>query len=281
MLRTSDELLQAFELHIRKPSFVVGNDGRYTRNIFKQLGMPPEEFNRIVEEHGELMPLMNLGAWSGPKEQVSAEQLTGTETDDFAIELKARAHLVSALMRRVAELGGCSRWGFKILGDVLHAAEYAAAWPKARVILLVRDPRDHALSVMKLNEQRQARGQQLFYKDYASVASGWLNTIRDGHRALEASSLQHVLVRYEDLVTQPETELKRLEQALDLDLSRGTSFYKEDFIEEQTQRFKHHDNLKKPVNASSVGKWRTQMTTEESGVFLEIAGEEMARWGYD
>ena len=53
MLRTSGALLQAFELHVRKPSFVVGNDGRYTRNILKQTGLPAEEYDRILEDHRE------------------------------------------------------------------------------------------------------------------------------------------------------------------------------------------------------------------------------------
>lgn len=281
ILRSSGDLLQAFEIHIRKPSFVVGNDGSYTRNILKQIGLPPEEFDRILKEHSELVPSMNLAAWSGPKEEVSAEPLTGKETIAFEDELRARGALLAACMRRAAELEGCRRWGVKILGDVVHAAEYAAAFPNAQVVLLIRDPRDHALSVMKLNEQRKARGQQLFYESYENVAAGWLHTIRDGRLALEASGLSHLTLRYEDLVTKPDVTIRRLEEELNLDLSRATDFHKESFIEAHTQRFKHHDNLKNPINANSVGKWRKQMTPAESEVFLKVAGPEMERWGYE
>lgn len=162
MLRESDALFQAFELHIRKPSFVVGNGGNYTRNIFKQLGLPPEEFDAIVRLQKDAAGSMNLGAWTGPKEEVSAELLTGNETSEFERELQARGVITTHLMRRVADLAGKNRWGFKILGDIIYADKYASVWPNACFVLLVRDPRDHALSVMKLNAQRAARGQQLF-----------------------------------------------------------------------------------------------------------------------
>lgn len=281
MLRTSGALLQAFELHIRKPSFVVGNDGRYTRNILKQTGLPVEEYDRIIEDHRDLFPRMNLGAWTGPKEEVSAEQLTGNETTDFQDELVARMHLAAALLRRASQLQGFSRWGFKILGDVIYSAEYATALPNAIVILLARDPRDHALSIMKLNEQRLSRGQKPFYENYAAVARGWLQTIRDGRKSLESSGLRYVLLRYEDLVAMPEIELARLGSELDIDLSCGSKFYQESFIEGHVQRFQHHDNLKNPVNANSVGKWRSQMSAEEAECFLSIAGKEMEWWGYD
>jgi len=280
MLRTSDDLLQAFELHIRKPSFVVGNEGRYTRNILKQTGLPAEEFDRLLDEHRNLLPRMNLGAWTGPREEVSAEPLTGRETDDFADELLARGHLIAAAMRRASALEGKQRWGFKILGDVIHAKQYASAFPRAQVILLVRDPRDHALSVMKLNDQRKDRGQPLFYESYRDVALGWLQTIRDGRLALEASGLDYVTMRYEDLVREPKTEMRRLEEMLGIDLVNADTFYKAEYIEAHTRRFKHHDNLKNPINADSVGKWRSKMSSEEAGVFLEIAGSEMEYWGY-
>lgn len=278
ILRTSPELFQAYELHIRKPSFLVGNSGNYTRRIFEQLGLPPEEFDAIVArtDRGR----MNLGAWCGPKELVSAERLSGAETANFAHELTARGELTTLLMRAVAAIQGHQRWGFKILGDVIYADAYASVWPQATMILLVRDPRDHALSVMKLNEQRSARGQPNFYDDYAAVANGWCETIGNGLEAIRSSGLDHVIVRYEDLVGQSDEELRRLSDSLDIDLSRGHEFYKADFISEHTKRFKHHDNLKRPINSGSLEKWRAQMSDADIGVFAEIAGPLMQQYGY-
>jgi hypothetical protein len=281
MLRTSPDLFQAFELHIRKPSFVVGNDRRYTMRIFEQLGVPNDEYREIVEAHAALAPAMNLGAWTGPREEVSAEPLTGSETDAFPSELAARGTLAAALMRRAATHAGAPRWGFKILGDIVHAETYAAVFPNAVFILLVRDPRDHALSVMTLNAQRQARGQPPFYPDYASVARGWRETIGTGRRVLEGAGLDHVIVRYEDLATEPEATLAWLGERLGIDLAEATRFHEQEFVEGHTRRFGHHDNLRKPVNAASVGRWRDKMTDAEAQVFAEVAGEVMSLYGYE
>lgn len=281
MLRESDDLYQAFELHIRKPSFVVGHDGRYTRKIFSQMGLPEAEYDAIVKTYKPMFAAMNLGAWVGPKEEVSAEPLTGNETNEFATELAARCELVAALMKQTALNSGKKRWGFKILGDIIYADHYAKALPNAVFILLVRDPRDHALSVMKLNEQREERGQQLFYHDYRAVARGWNETIGLGRQVLEQHGLKHVIVRYEDLTADPEGQIELFSKELNLDMSRSLDFYKQDYIDSHTARFKHHDKLKEPVNTSSVGKWKKQMNAEDAAVFVEEAGELMAKYGYE
>ena len=110
--------------------------------------------------------------------------------------------------------------------------------------------------------------------------SGWKETVQGGKRLLTSYGLKHIVLRYEDLVTAPEAELRRLTNALDIDLTEGLKFYKADFIEGHTKRFKHLDNLTNPINPGSVGKWRKQMTDEEVKVFVDSAGEVMAEYGY-
>ena len=117
ILRASRGHFHAYELHIRKPSFLVGLNGRYTRNIFKELGLTYEEYDGIANSFDKSK--MNLGAWVGPKEEVSAEALTGKETHQFENELIARGYLITLLMRRVAQLNHAQTWGFKILGDII------------------------------------------------------------------------------------------------------------------------------------------------------------------
>lgn len=280
MLRTSEHLFQAYELHIRKPSFIVGNNGKYTQNIFNQMGLEADEFDEARRKLRELEPKMNLGAWVGPKEDVSAEPLTGNETGAFEEQLWARGLLTTELMRRVKNKEQRRKWGFKILGDVIHAREYARVWPNATFILLVRDPRDHALSIMQLNEQRVARGQKPFYPDYRAVAQGWKQTIDGGRRALVENGIRHVILRYEDLVREPQPILRELSDDLGVDLSEALEFYRSGFVERHQKRFRHHANLGRPINADSLDKWRTRMSDTEAAIFREEIGETMADYGY-
>ena len=278
ILRCTPGHFQAFELHIRKPSFVAGLDGRYTRNIFRDLGLPPDEYDRIVGAWD--CSAMNLGSWVGPKEDVSAEPHSGRESSNFEHELRARSELTGCLMRRVAELHDATTWGFKILGDIVYADLFARIWPNARFILMIRDPRDQAMSVLKLNEQRSARGQENFYDDYRQAARGWRDTIEQARAVIARHKLPCLETRYEDLVSDTDAELSRLSQALNMDLSRGLDFHQREFIGAHTQRFKHHDNLKKSVNAASVGKWRETLSAQDLAAFIEVAGDLMSEFDY-
>lgn len=278
ILRAAPGHFQAFEMHVRKPSFVVGLDGRYTRNIMKGLGLPPEEYDRIVRAADRRA--MNLGAWTGPKEEVSAEPLTGRETNRFAEELAARATLVRSLMERCATLAGRRSWGFKILGDVRFADVYAAAFPGAAFLLLVRDPRDQALSLLELNAQRSARGQPPFYEGYADAAAGWRDTIATAREVIRRAGLRAVETRYEDLVQDPGRELSRLGDALGLDLAAGLERRTDETLDAHARRFAHHGNLLNAINPRSVGKWRAVLSTEDQAVFQGSAGDLMREFGY-
>ena len=282
ILRATPGHFQAFELHPRKPSFVVGLDGRYTRNIMKGLGLPPEEYDAIVASvtREGLRTTMNLGAWTGPKEDVSAEELTGRETDRFEEELVARGELVRRLMARAAAIAGKRSWGFKILGDMRYADIYQKAFPGAVFLLLLRDPRDQVLSILELNKQRLARGQRLFYAGLAEAAAGWREAIAESRAALRRHGLRFAETRYEDLVSDTDRELDRLGALLGLDLRAGVDYRSDGFVEEHTKRFAHHDNLRNSINASSVGKWRTALSAEEQAVVRSEVGPLMAELGY-
>lgn len=278
MLRSSKDHFQGFEMHIRKPSFVTGLDGRYTKNIFFQLGLPREEFDRILQ--GYDVGKMNLGAWVGPKEEVSAEPLTGKETNHFQSELCARGDLVSRLMRKVVEIHKKKSWGFKVLGDIIYADYYISVWPNAKFIFLLRDPRDQAMSILKLNEQRAAKNQQLFYKDYREAAIGWRKTVVEGRKILKKKNVPHIELKYEDLVSDPGPQIIRLSNFLDIDLNDCMSFQDESFVDSHLSRFSHHQNLKNPVNTDSVCKWRSRMPDKILQIFIDEAEPIMQDLGY-
>jgi len=223
---------------------------------------------------------MNLGAWVGEKEDVSAELNTGKETDRIEEELAARGKLVTCLMRRVTEIHGKRTWGFKIIGDIALADHYSRVWPHAIFLHMIRDPRDQALSLLKLNEHRTLRGQQPFYSDYSTAAIGWRRTIEVARAVAKANHLTYFEVKYEDLASRPEKEMERLTGLLNIDLSRGLEFYHQDFIKKHTKRFKHLDNLQKPISTRSVGKWREVFSDEINGVFWGVAGDLMQSLGY-
>ncbi len=273
--------VQAYELHVRKPSFVVGLEGRYTRNLLTELGLPPETYDRIVA--GWDTDRMNLGAWAGPVEEHSAEPLTGAETDRFEEELAARCELIEALMEALCRHLGGRSWGIKILADIAFADRYAKAWPAARVIHAVRDPRDQALSVLRLNEQRHERGQPPFYESVREAAEGWRRNLLAGREAVRRAGLTAVEVRYEELARRPETILRVLEGRLGLEglVASAGEFHRSAVVQRHARRFRHHDNVLRPINTSRIGNWRTAMAPDDRAAVAEICGDLMAELGYE
>jgi hypothetical protein len=277
-LRSSDSHFQAFELHVRKPSYVVGLEGRYTRNIFADLGLPNDEYKRVLAAHQ--ISGMNLGAWVGPKEESSAEPLSGAETNEFQSELTARGHLTTALMRRTAELNGKSTWGFKILGDIAYADKYAKVWPSARFILQIRDPRDTAVSILRLNEYRAVRRHRNFFDDVRGAASAWKHTITTARGQLHTCDNQLLEIRYEDLVRDPAPQLRRLSEFVNCDLSHGLEYFGAEFVRRHVRRHRHLANLQKPLDSSSIGQWQAALTPEEAAAIEETAGGLMSEFDY-
>ena len=203
LLNSSIDLFQAYELHIRKPSFILGNNKNYTKNIFKYLGLSETKYLEIIDNHKKNFENMNLGNWSGPKEYSSAELLTGKETVNFSSELLFRGQLVSESMNELKYIHKKKYWGFKILNDMIHIDEYFKIWPNSFFIILIRDPRDHAISVLKLNEQRIKRNQQLFFKDYEDVANHWKKDYQTTFEKIDKYKINSYVSKYEDLAQNP------------------------------------------------------------------------------
>lgn len=281
LLNSSIDLFQAYELHIRKPSFILGNNKNYTKNIFKYLGLNEKLYLNIIDKHKENFKYMNLGSWTGPKESSSAEQLTGSETLNFSSELLYRGRLVSEMMSELKYIHKKKYWGFKILNDMVHIDKYFKVWPNAFFIILVRDPRDHAISVLKLNEQRIKRNQQLFFKDYEDVAYNWIKDYQTTLEKIDEYKINSYIIKYEYLVQNPYEAKKELEEKLSINNIDIDTFNISEKIKLHSQRFEHHKNLLNKINSDSVNKWKKIMTEEENKKFLKIAGNLMSRFNYE
>ena len=87
-------------------------------------------------------------------------------------------------------------------------------------------------------------------------------------------------VRYEDLAADPHETLKRIMEFVKLpyqasqgdvdQYSRTSSMRKRDV----------HQNLAKPINSRSVGRWREELSSEENREFCAIAGSTLRKYEY-
>jgi hypothetical protein len=172
-----------------------------------------------------------------------------------------------AYMRR----DGKQWWADKTPPNIDHVALLAEVFPGARFVELVRDGRDVALSMMTMP-----------WGDNNAWTCGlrWASCIREGERHRAERPDEMLLVRYEDLVTQPREQLERVSAFLGM-------VYDDDMLaveKTDTSKLQHQDwfsNLWQGINTSAMDKWRTKMSEHDQRVFLAAAGDELALHGYD
>lgn len=149
------------------------------------------------------------------------------------------------------------------------------AYPRARFLAMVRDPRDVVMSLHGVDWGRRT---------YPTLADGglrWRYAMEGIERAMPLLGDRLKTVRYEELVADPEAGARSLCEFL------GVSFAPEMMrFHETAERAMPsgvdgwHSRVKQPINSSRVGLWRERYTPEEAGMIELAAGPSMSSWGY-
>lgn len=168
--------------------------------------------------------------------------------------------------------------------NLYYLHELLQLYPAARAVVVVRDPRDVMLS-QKHRWRRRFLGASRTplwnaVRTWAgyhplTMAMLWRSGVRAGERFHEHPRV--TLLRFEDLVRQPEQQVRTLcdrlglqfEQAM-LEVPRVGSSHKSD------------EPAKAGIDASAAERWKHGgLSRTERAVCERVAGEVMTRWGYE
>jgi len=155
-----------------------------------------------------------------------------------------------------------------------HAHQIRDHLPEAQFIYLCRDGRDVACSMKDM----PTHGQHAY-----ALAKEWMHQQEKCLRVHQ--ELQHkersILVRYEDLITTPETVLERICAFADLEYEKQMLYFHETKeAVKQAQKSEFWENLSKPVMSDNKGKFRRQLSSRELWIFEAVAGEFLDLLGY-
>ncbi|MGQ0608706.1 MAG: sulfotransferase family protein [Chloroflexota bacterium] len=112
------------------------------------------------------------------------------------------AHLFALIGRQHAEQAGRERWGDQTALIERHAPEILDAFPEARLIHMIRDPRDRFAA--SLAEGGIGRG------GLSAACESWLESARLAERHSMAHPDRYTIVRFEDLAARPRPTLDRV-----------------------------------------------------------------------
>ena len=287
-----------FDRSMRREHF---KDMQTSAETTKQLLQPSSLYNALAEDE-YLRMWVERSVWSRDDEpEEHLKNLTRMATEYF---LTAK---LSASGKRMA--------GDKTpLSSDTVVAEIADLFPEAKVIHLVRDGRDAAVSLIHHNWKRTsdrggvrrfareetekrdrywndpssfgATGESLFTeKRLRHMAGIWGSRVeaarRDGRRLLGDNYTE---LRYEDLLRRPEQEFGRVFTFLGADdapktvrrCAAATSFERRSGGRQRGQ-----EDSRSGVRKGVAGDWKGAFTERDRKVFLEEAGSALADFGYE
>jgi hypothetical protein len=172
-----------------------------------------------------------------------------------------------------AEAHGKPRYGNKTPVFVRRMALLAEMFPEATFVHLIRDGRDVVTSMLE-----QAWGPTRL----TDAAALWKRLVEEGtSTGARLGSQRYLEIRYEDLVTDPESTLERVCSHIGLDPTPEMLRYHEDALDHLPPRVHHLDqNLTWPPTPG-LRDWRRDMDPADLETFEAIAGDLLEHLGYE
>ncbi len=191
--------------------------------------------------------------------------------------------------RLYAERFGKARWGDKTPTYGSELDRISSLLPEARYVHIIRDGRDVMLSV-----------RELWFRPGETVeacAEDWARRLAQTLE-LGARARHYFEVRYEHLIAAPEETLRTICAFLDLRfepamlsyhrraaarLDEHQARYAADgtLVISKAERVRNQRFVTEPPRLDRVERWRKELTPDELRRFDAVAGEWLARLGYD
>ena len=176
-------------------------------------------------------------------------------------------------------------WGDKNNYYLNHIPELNELYPDAKFIHIIRDGRDVATSYMKLSEiKNKVHLAPNLPDEIAVIAKEWTSNISTILASLSRiENEKYTEIRYEDLISNPELELKRICQFLNLvydESMLGFNEYNRKHNLEPKDYMSWKAETYKKLNSDAVGKWKSILSLDQIAIFEKIAKEPLNRFNY-
>lgn len=200
--------------------------------------------------------------WGLPVENV-ARTLDGSRPDDYAGAIRS-------VYQAYAEQENKPRYGDKTQSYVHDLPLLAELFPEARFVHAVRDGRDVALA--------HAKGEKI-----EQVAVSWSRRVVEGREAGDdLGPKRYMESRYEDLINDPETAVRRVCEFIELDFRPEMLRYYEraDSVIATTAVPDRHLDIYKPPT-KGLQDWRRDLTDAQVARFESIGGDALTLLDYE
>lgn len=250
----------------RHPELAVPHESKFILAFYDKLNSYPdmmkrETVSRLLDDI-EKHPAVRAGQHVTDRERI------------FAHQIECFADLVNAVMIEKAKAMGKKRWGDK---TPFYTPDIDLLWsifPEAKIIHLVRDGRDVVVSQKSIEWLGNSIPRLAADWRWKTTICHKVGSVRGGGQFLE--------VKYEDLVRETETTLRRICRFLAEDYSPEMLNYHETAKTEvpETSLRWHKDSVRRP-DPTKLGVWRKRLSKADRIIFEQIAGDTLEMFGYE
>lgn len=269
----------------RGPIFVAGLERSGTSLMFALLASHPNVamtrrtnmWTYFYDQYGDLSDRQNFERCL--QMMMSYVRLIKLDPDpdrirrEFFQGKQTYARLFALLEEHYAERLGKPRWGDKSLNTERYAEPIFAAYPGARILHMMRDPRDRYASVLARWKVRRGR--------VGMGTAMWLSSVELAKKNQRQFPDQYMIVRYETLASQPEETLQKICDFIDepytpemLTMQGAKGF------RDQGSNSSYGDRKPGKITTSSIGKFRKVLTPQQVAFIQSKAEKEMLAFDY-
>lgn len=266
------------------PFFIVGSGRNGSTllasilNAHKDIFIPPEQFFLPYI----IMKRYLMFFWSAGKlksyilETINKKEKTlnwNANLCNLKVYSKDIPTIINNIYRSYAakKKGEIKVWGDKTPINIHFMNFIYPEFYNAKYIFLVRDPRDVVLSYKKLKKHKAYNTKYALWK--------WMDSIKK-LKYLEDKT-EVLIVKYENLVKEPEIEISRILQYLDLEVDTSILSVKYKAEEMGVGNKSHHKNLNLPISDTSIGKWKSNLSELDLSFFQQEDVKNMMKYfGY-
>lgn len=164
-------------------------------------------------------------------------------------------------------------WGDTTPFNTRYLNEIYQCLPRARYVFLVRDGRDVVAAYKKGSPEVFGH-----LTEPLEAVAHWIASIKK-YDMLRQKTNVHV-VKYEDMVQNPEETLRSITGFLSLDYQPQMLRFHEHVPDLVEYNRTHHKNLHSPIQTSSVGQWKTILSDAEQKLIMPLVEPYLKKFNY-
>lgn len=232
------------------PNVSISSEGAYIYRLRSRLGAYGElsQPENLEAMYHDILPLLQSERFLEPPDFEQLYEWVG----QFGAEPGNIIKFFGTWEARVLGKSKLSWWGDNAPYHVYHVPFFKALFPDCKFIVMVRDPRDTCASIKNT------------WHDFNKALMQWELSLRDGLLAEKVLGPEQVkCVRYEELVTAPGKQLRDICEFLGIKYTEVMLAYHQSDAAKAIAQLGHHQNVLRPIFASSIGKYRQILTQEE------------------